>query len=181
MVQDDGAVARLLPADCLAIEEIGAAGKQEIVISFMHIHDQNSIAKQTLLTSIGKWRCSILLSIQSCIIKNAFVVPGCKFLSFLFALCLSGAVFDVLAWLALVITALFMAFKAQQVRQSMVSGLSHSDRTYIFFGVYHRMLQVEDWMRKYYYLNTYICGVASFAYFAMFSGMDRGSQTSQLV
>ena len=26
MVQDDGAVARLLPADCLAIEEIGAAG-----------------------------------------------------------------------------------------------------------------------------------------------------------
>jgi bacteriorhodopsin len=31
--------------------------------------------------------------------------------------------------------------------------------------------QVEEWMRKYYYLNTYICGIASFAYFAMFSGM----------
>ena len=28
-------------------------------------------------------------------------------------------------------------------------------------------------MRKYYYLNTYICGVASFAYFAMFSGDSR--------
>ena len=29
-------------------------------------------------------------------------------------------------------------------------------------------------MRKYYYLNTYICGVASFAYFAMFSGKACG-------
>jgi hypothetical protein len=30
MVQDDGAVARLLPADCLAIEEIGAAGREKL-------------------------------------------------------------------------------------------------------------------------------------------------------
>ena len=37
-------------------------------------------------------------------------------------------------------------------------------------------------MRKYYYLNAYICGVASFAYFAMFSGKqsDLGNMLSCL-
>mmetsp|Transcript_16831 Transcript_16831/g.26088 ORF Transcript_16831/g.26088 Transcript_16831/m.26088 type:complete len:255 (-) Transcript_16831:227-991(-) len=80
MVAEDGAVARLLPADCLSIEEIGA----------------------------------------------------------------TGAVFDVLAFLALLVTALFMAFKA---------------------------MNAEPGVRKFYYINAYICGVATFAYFAMISGM----------
>mmetsp|Transcript_34399 Transcript_34399/g.70948 ORF Transcript_34399/g.70948 Transcript_34399/m.70948 type:complete len:255 (+) Transcript_34399:136-900(+) len=80
MAVDEGAVARLLPADCLSIEEIGA----------------------------------------------------------------SGAVFDVLAWIALLVTALFMCFKA---------------------------VNEEPGVRKFYYINSFICGVATFAYFAMISGM----------
>mmetsp|Transcript_45036 Transcript_45036/g.107335 ORF Transcript_45036/g.107335 Transcript_45036/m.107335 type:complete len:265 (-) Transcript_45036:153-947(-) len=79
-VVDDNDVARLLPADCLAIEEIGA----------------------------------------------------------------SGAIFDVLAFIALLVTALFMAFRA---------------------------MNAEPGVRKFYYINAYVCGVATFAYFAMISGM----------
>mmetsp|Transcript_35514 Transcript_35514/g.71104 ORF Transcript_35514/g.71104 Transcript_35514/m.71104 type:complete len:115 (-) Transcript_35514:699-1043(-) len=80
MAVDEGAVARLLPADCLAIEEIGA----------------------------------------------------------------SGAVFDVLAWIALLVTALFMSFKA---------------------------MNADPERRKFYYINAFVCGVAAFSYFAMISGM----------
>lgn len=50
----------------------------------------------------------------------------------------------ILTWVALLVTGLFMAFKAQQV---------------------------ELGARKYYYLNAFICAVAVFSYFAMFSGM----------
>ncbi len=47
MVQDDGAVARLLPADCLAIEEIGAAG----------VYNQYHQTHQLVYT----WACAALV------------------------------------------------------------------------------------------------------------------------
>ncbi|EKX49358.1 hypothetical protein GUITHDRAFT_85745 [Guillardia theta CCMP2712] len=80
MVEEGMEASRLLPADCLAIQEIGA----------------------------------------------------------------SGAIFDVLAWIALLFTALFMAFKA---------------------------VNADPVVRKFYYINAFVCGVASFSYFAMISGM----------
>jgi len=80
MAIEDGAVARLLPADCLSIQEVGA----------------------------------------------------------------TGAIFDLLAFLALLITGLFMGFKA---------------------------MNADPYVRVFYYINAYVCGVATFAYFAMLSGM----------
>lgn len=56
----------------------------------------------------------------------------------------SGAIFDLLAFLALLITGLFMGFKA---------------------------MNADPEVRKFYYINAYVCGVATFAYFAMLSGM----------
>ena len=55
-----------------------------------------------------------------------------------------GAIFDLLAFLALLVTGLFMGFKA---------------------------MNAEPTVRVYYYINAYVCGVATFAYFAMLSGM----------
>ena len=55
-----------------------------------------------------------------------------------------GAIFDLLAFLALLITGLFMGFKA---------------------------MNADPEVRKFYYINAYVCGVATFAYFAMLSGM----------
>ena len=50
----------------------------------------------------------------------------------------------IITWIVLLICGLFMAFKAQQVEQGA---------------------------RKFYFLNSFICAVAVFSYFAMFSGM----------
>mmetsp|Transcript_14256 Transcript_14256/g.28172 ORF Transcript_14256/g.28172 Transcript_14256/m.28172 type:complete len:256 (-) Transcript_14256:106-873(-) len=77
---ENGVVTRLLPADCLAIEEIGA----------------------------------------------------------------SGAVFDILAFIMLLTTSLFMAFKA---------------------------VRADPGVRPFYYINTFVCLVAAFAYFSMIAGM----------
>ena len=55
-----------------------------------------------------------------------------------------GAIFDLLAFLALLVTGLFMGFKA---------------------------MNAEPTVRVYYYINAYVCGVATIAYFAMLSGM----------
>ena len=55
-----------------------------------------------------------------------------------------GAIFDLLAFLSLLVTGLFMGFKA---------------------------MNAEPTVRVYYYINAYVCGVATFAYFAMLSGM----------
>ena len=56
----------------------------------------------------------------------------------------AGAIFDLLAFLALLITGLFMGFKA---------------------------MNADPNVRVFYYINAYVCGVATFAYFAMISGM----------
>lgn len=55
-----------------------------------------------------------------------------------------AGVFMVVAWVLLLITGLFMAFKASQV--------DHASKPF-------------------YYLNSFICAVAVFSYFGMFSGM----------
>jgi len=55
-----------------------------------------------------------------------------------------GAIFDLLAFLALLVTGLFMGFKA---------------------------MNADPNVRVFYYINAYVCGVATFAYFAMLSGM----------
>ena len=59
-------------------------------------------------------------------------------------LCAPGAIFDLLAFLALLLTGLFMGFKA---------------------------MNADPNVRVFYYINAYVCGVATFAYFAMLSGM----------
>jgi hypothetical protein len=55
-----------------------------------------------------------------------------------------GAIFDLLAFLALLVTGLFMGFKA---------------------------MNADPNVRVFYYINAYVCGVATFSYFAMLSGM----------
>mmetsp|Transcript_35400 Transcript_35400/g.86202 ORF Transcript_35400/g.86202 Transcript_35400/m.86202 type:complete len:263 (-) Transcript_35400:162-950(-) len=55
-----------------------------------------------------------------------------------------AGVFLIIAWVALLVTGLFMALKA---------------------------MQVESESKKFYYLNAFICAVACYSYFAMFSGM----------
>ena len=57
-----------------------------------------------------------------------------------------GGFFMVLTWIVLVVTAIFMAIKAYQAGP-------------------------EVQVQKYYYLNAFLCAVASYSYFAMFSGM----------
>ena len=57
---------------------------------------------------------------------------------------LDAAIFDLLAFLALLLTGLFMGFKA---------------------------MNADPNVRVFYYINAYVCGVATFAYFAMLSGM----------
>lgn len=56
----------------------------------------------------------------------------------------AGGVAMVLVWFCLLVTGVFMAFKASQA---------------------------EPGVQKYYYLNAFICACSSYAYFAMFSGM----------
>ncbi|KAJ1493686.1 hypothetical protein T484DRAFT_1928756 [Baffinella frigidus] len=57
-----------------------------------------------------------------------------------------GGFFMVLTWMVLVVASIFMAIKAYQVGP-------------------------EVQVQKYYYLNAFLCAVASYSYFAMFSGM----------
>jgi bacteriorhodopsin len=58
----------------------------------------------------------------------------------------TAGAFMVFTWILLLITALFMVFKAVQP-------------------------QTEVSVKKFYFLNAFICGVATYSYFAMFSGM----------
>lgn len=55
-----------------------------------------------------------------------------------------AGVFMVLAWVCLLITGMFMAFKAAQV---------------------------DSRSKPFYYINAFICAVAVYSYFGMFSGM----------
>jgi hypothetical protein len=93
--------------------------------------------------------CLLLLFRGACVCaRGAFVAACCCPLARWPCLCAlggaPGAIFDLLAFLALLVTGLFMGFKA---------------------------MNAEPTVRVYYYINAYVCGVATFAYFAMLSGM----------
>lgn len=93
----------------------------------------------------GKLLCGLIHYVQ-CLSLSAILPPSKKMFLFSRHGCvfITGAIFDLLAFLSLLITGLFMGFKA---------------------------MNADPNVRVFYYINAYVCGVATFGYFAMLSGM----------